>query len=128
MGETLYTFTITHKFPSLNEVISAAKKHWAVYAKMKREETALVLKYVQSMMRMGMPKFNHLQIRLVFYEKMGGRARDWDNITAAKKFILDGLVAGGCIADDSPKHIDAVYEQVIYSDDYCVRVELTGTV
>ena len=123
----VFTFTVTHKFPSLNEAIAAAKKHWAVYAKMKKENTSLVAEYVRSLRGSSdfpLGVFNQVSLRLMFQERARGRLRDWDNITFAKKFILDGLVVAGVIPDDSPKHITDIHETVFYGDEYSVMVSI----
>lgn len=122
-------FTITHKFPSLNDTIAAAKKHWAAYSRLKRENTDLVARYASSPSlvprdsRVPFP-FERVNIKLTFFERGHGHLRDWDNVTFAKKFILDGLVQAEIIRDDSPKYIESVSEKVIYLEDYGVKVEI----
>jgi Holliday junction resolvase RusA-like endonuclease len=121
------TLTLSHKFPSLNEAIAAAKKHWASYYKMKKEHTGFVSDYVRLLRNMGgFPQeiLDHVSLYIVFQEKVKGRLRDWDNITFAKKFILDGLVDAGVIHDDSPKHIVSITEKVFYGDEHTVTVRI----
>lgn len=121
----IYSFTINHKFPSLNEVIAATKKHWAQYSKIKREATDAVVRVAAPMRRINDDKvFDRLMLTLLWQEKERGRKRDWDNITFAKKFILDGLVKSGWIVDDSPRYIASIKEMVTYGEDYGVVVQM----
>lgn len=124
-----FCFWIDHKFPSLNQAIAAAKKHWASYAKMKKDETDFVvnvIKLYDDPKRKRVPMFDHIDLELYFHEKQKGRLRDWDNIVWAQKFILDGMVAAGIIKDDSPLYINSVQSRVIYTDAYSVYVEVVG--
>jgi Holliday junction resolvase RusA-like endonuclease len=124
----IFFFTITHKFPSLNDVIGLAKKHWAQYYRLKKAETSLVAEYVRSLAAAGdfpCDTMDQVSIDFLFFEKAGGRVRDWDNVTFAKKFILDGLVEAGAIHDDSPRHILNITERVRYSDEYAVKIAIT---
>lgn len=114
-----FCFWLDHKFPSLNQTIAAAKKHWAQYAKMKKDETnfvASVIKMYDRWKTSQVPMFDHVDIELYFYEKKKGKLRDWDNIAFAQKFILDGMVAAGVIKDDSPLYVNSVFACVRYAD------------
>lgn len=121
----IYTLLIRRKFPSLNEVIAATKKHWGQYAKIKRDATDAVVMVAAPMRRLHDNKaFDRVAITITWYEKERGRKRDWDNITFAKKFILDGLVKSGWIVDDSPRYIASIKEMVTYDLDYAVVVRM----
>ena len=123
----MLTFTVTHKFPSLNEAIAEAKKHWSLYARMKRANTNLVADYIRSLRRAGnfpLEVFDKASVYMIFEERAKGKLRDWDNITFAKKFILDGMVEACIIPDDSPKHIVSLTERVFYGDEYSVMVRI----
>ena len=82
-------------FPNMNQIIAAAKKHWAAYAKFKQTYTDLVTVAAK----------NHAPIRsypvgihIDWYCR--NRRVDPDNIAVAKKMVLDGLVAAGILEGD----------------------------
>lgn len=50
--------------------------------------------------------------------------KDADNITFAKKFILDGLVLAGVLPNDNRKYINA-FSDMVYVDKKHQRVEVT---
>ena len=108
MSDTIY---IPIKFPGLNEMIAAAKKHYHQYSSMKKEFTEAVAWHVKAK---NPRQRNEVFIELTWYEKTA--KRDPDNISAAKKFVFDGLVQAGVIPDDTKKHILGWKETVIYKD------------
>lgn len=117
-----YTFTIKGRLPGMNEIVAAAKKGrgcYQPYSEMKREYTELVAWLV-----IKAPKFNKPIIKIIWYEK--NKRRDMDNVIAAKKFILDGLVEGGIIKDDSRKYINDIHD-VVLNDKLEPRIEVTLT-
>ena len=96
------TLTIPGRFPSLNEVIEAAKSHYGAYSKMKKELTLSVA--LQAKVQ-GL-KAVEGRVRVTFYWYERDARRDVDNIcSAGTKFILDGLVEAGIIADDNQKTV-----------------------
>lgn len=54
------------------------------------------------------------------------RRRDLDNVAFAKKFVLDGLVQAGVIADDNAKHVVGLSDSFAY-DKSNPRVVVTIT-
>lgn len=52
------------------------------------------------------------------------RRRDPDNIMAAQKFILDGMVQAGIIEDDGWRHIWSIKHRVLKGEQARVRVEI----
>lgn len=86
--------------PSLNKIISEAKKHWSRYSRQKKEWLEDV--YYQ-VLQQKPKKFTtpvSVIIELNFKDK---RRHDPDNYTP--KFIHDGLVEAGILQDDSFKQI-----------------------
>lgn len=92
---------IPHRLPGLNEYIEAMNRNRYIGNKMKREYTDLV-HHVAKAAKLG--HFTEpITIGWTFWEP--NSRRDPDNITFAKKFILDGLKEAGVITDDSQKWI-----------------------
>lgn len=87
--------------PGLNDYSDAERKHRQIAAKMKAAETDRVAWVAKTQL----PVFTKpIHLTITYREK--NRKRDKDNIAFAKKFILDGLVAAGRIANDGWKQID----------------------
>ena len=107
-GAFLLRTFIKHKFPSFNEIIAKSKAHWSAYSKLKRDNTDLCTIYF----RKGLSAKRKVDVMLSFIEPFKSR-RDFDNITASQKFILDGLTNAGVIKDDSPKYINSIKARVI---------------
>jgi len=97
------TLTIPGRLPGLNEIIAAAKSHYAKYSTEKKEYTEEVA-WLAKQARL--PKFEKAYLVITWFEP--DRRRDPDNIMAGQKFILDGLVAAGAIPNDSQKYIQGI--------------------
>ena len=94
---------IPGRLPGLNEIIAAAKSHYAKYSNEKKEyteEVAWLAKHAR------LPKFEKAYLVITWFEP--DRRRDPDNIMAGQKFIMDGLVQAGVIPDDSQKYIAGI--------------------
>ena len=96
-------FEIPGRLPGLNEIIAAAKSHYAKYSTEKKEYTEEVA-WLAKQARL--PKFEKAYLVITWFEP--DRRRDPDNIMAGQKFILDGMVAAGTIPNDSQKHIKGI--------------------
>ena len=94
---------IPGRLPGLNEIIAAAKSHYAKYSTEKKEYTEEVA-WLAKQARL--PKFEKVYLVITWFEP--DRRRDPDNIMAGQKFILDGMVAAGTIPNDSQKHIKGI--------------------
>jgi Holliday junction resolvase RusA-like endonuclease len=89
------------RLPGLNEIIAAAKKSPYKYAIMKDRYTSEI-----GWLAKKLPKYNRVDITITWYEP--NRRRDPDNVSGGQKFILDGLVRGGAIKDDSQRYINSI--------------------
>ena len=89
------------RLPGLNEIIDAAKRSPYEYAKMKDRYTSEI-----GWLAKKLPRYNKIDITITWHEP--NKKRDPDNITGGQKFILDGLVAGGAIKDDSQRYINSI--------------------
>lgn len=92
-------FFIPFKFPSLNDYIAAMNNNRHAGNNMKQEFTDIAAKYAMSLRKIEPP------VHIMFTYREANTKRDPDNITFAKKFILDGLVKAGKLPDDSQKYI-----------------------
>ncbi len=61
-------------------------------------------------------------VRFEWHERT--KKRDADNIASAKKFILDALVKGGVLEDDSRKYVKGFYDVIVDDKEDFVIVEL----
>lgn len=91
---------IEGKLPSLNETIQASKRHWSKYAAMKKEWTEIVAWEAKKMMKI---RTKRNLFTLCWHMK--NKRTDPDNISFAKKFILDGLVVAQIIPKDNWKYV-----------------------
>ena len=89
------------RLPGLNEIIDAAKRSPYEYAKMKDRYTSEI-----GWLAKKLPRYERVNITITWYEP--NRRRDPDNVSGGQKFILDGLVAGGAIRDDSQRYINSI--------------------
>ena len=94
------TLIIPGRFPGLNEIIKAAKRSPYVYSEMKKEYSALV--WASALEQRIRPVCS---ARFTFTWVEANRHRDLDNVAAAKKFLLDGLVDAGVIKTDGWAHV-----------------------
>lgn len=92
---------IKGELPDLNTEINEAKKHWSYYAKHKQYWTNYIALTVQSQK---LPKIiSPIKPKFIWYTK--NERKDCDNISFAKKYILDGFVKAGLIENDNRKCI-----------------------
>ncbi len=103
-------FFVPGPLPGLNEIIAACKSGRGkqnAYARMKSEWSGIVAAHARSQR---IPCMDHVTITLHWYERRVGRkrGRDPDNIMAAVKFVLDGLVDAGVLADDGVDDVRAI--------------------
>ena len=87
------------------------KKKWTKLAEKSAKDAKLV------------PFKSPVWIRCVWYE--GDRRRDLDNVSAAIKFVLDGLVEMGILKDDSQKYVRGIYHEILTTKDKSYGVEVT---
>lgn len=101
----MHNLWIDGPFPGQNEIVSAAKGFRGRgygYSKMKKEWTAKVR---DEAWKAKLPCFiGPVFLRFTWVEP--SRRRDKDNVAAAKKFVLDGLVDAGVLSKDGWKQID----------------------
>jgi Holliday junction resolvase RusA-like endonuclease len=111
---------IPGRLPGLNDMIEAARRNRYESAKMKKKYTELTAWYARSAR---LPRFDRVDLVITWYEP--NQKRDKDNITAGQKFILDGLVQAGVIANDGWKQVGKItHDCQVDSKNPRVEVEL----
>lgn len=91
-------YEILGVLPTLNEHDKANRTNRFVGAKMKQEATDLVALQLMGKQKITKPCY------ISFHWFVSSRA-DFDNIAFGKKYILDGMVKAGVLADDNQKHV-----------------------
>lgn len=92
------------RLPGLNEIITESKKgrgKYQPYAIMKEQYTSEI-----GWLAKKMPSYQKVNVTITWIEP--NRRRDPDNIQAGAKFVMDGLVAGGVIKDDSQRYVKSI--------------------
>jgi Holliday junction resolvase RusA-like endonuclease len=105
--------------PSLNEVIDKTKTHWSGYSNLKKRWTATVCDIV------GEPKRQHNMYSVKCWWYRTNRRADPDNIAHGIKYILDGLVKAGLLADDRWKNVKSIEHYFGVREDPRVEVQIT---
>lgn len=82
-----YTITLNEIPPNLNEIIFKAKRHWAIYATMKKAWKKLVNDCINPNW---LPFLTPIVVEVTFYFN-DKRSRDIDNMAGAVKLLLDGF-------------------------------------
>jgi hypothetical protein len=107
--------------PTLNEMICTARGGWQASAKEKREWTELIASSCKAAYQF------QGKIWLEYVWRVKNLARDNNNIAAATKYIDDGLVEAGVIADDSLKYIQSpVCHWYVQSSEDMVTVRIAN--
>jgi len=104
-GKDEIKLVIPGELPTMNEIIDKSKTHWGKYKKMKDKWMELITYMCQ---RQEIPFFHAVRLNITYYRK--NMMYDPDNLSAGKKFILDGLQQAGCIENDGWKEIKGFSE------------------
>jgi len=104
-------FTIQGELPDFNSIIEASKQHWAQYYAFKQQYTTLVWLCARAALK----PFQEFPIDFSIHWYCKDKRKDKDNISAGKKFILDGLIKAGIIPSDSWRHVGD-FEDLFYID------------
>lgn len=111
-------FTIEGRLPSLNEYINAERRNRFSGASMKKRYTEKVARAASNI-----PVFTS-PVGISFLWIEPNKKRDLDNIYFGKKFILDGLVKAGVIANDNQSHVVSLSDSISYDKEH-PRIEVT---
>ena len=106
------TFFLDFPLPTLNEMIRTARGNKYAAAAQKKKYTALVA--TEIMVQTERPHFEAISLDITWIETK--KKRDPDNVFAAAKFILDGMVAAAIIDDDERDHVASITNRIAVSD------------
>lgn len=95
---------IPHQLSTLNDHDAANRANKFLGAKLKQEQTHLVSLYCKRHPKVTGPVF-------IEYEWHYSGKHDLDNIAFAKKYVNDGLVKAGVLANDDQKHVVGFNDQ-----------------
>lgn len=94
--------------PGQNEIIAAAKTgrgRFNGYARLKAQWSNDVFLLAKANRLKPWDKMANGPAEIEFQWRERGRRRDFDNIAAGAKFVLDGLVKAGVLAGDGWSHV-----------------------
>ena len=101
-----YRITIPGRLPDLNDMIAQAKRgrgKYQPYAKDKQQYTDMVAWLCKAA---HVPHLTRVSVKIKWVEP--DTRRDPDNIAAATKYIMDGIVEAGVIPDDRQKYVAGI--------------------
>lgn len=111
-------------FPGLNDLLHEAEKHPKAYNNMKRDFTVISINAIRRYLR-GYKAKGKVVLHYKFGEPNKGKIRDYDNIVAAgRKIINDALVKTKTIVDDSPQYLGYGTNDFEYTDIPYIRVDI----
>ena len=111
-------------FPSLNDMLHEAQRNPKSYNKMKRDYERIAIDSIRRFLR-GWKTTCKIIPHYTFGEPNKGQIRDYDNISAAaRKIINDALVNTKTITDDKPNYLEFGTNQFVYVDVPFIKVEL----
>ena len=111
-------------FPGLNDLLHEAERHPKAYNTMKQQYQMLAVNAIRRNLR-GFKAQGLVIPHYKFCEPLKGNKRDYDNIAAAgRKIINDALTKTGTIKDDSPKYLGYGTNTFIYADEPFIEVLL----
>lgn len=118
----MYRATIPMRLPGLNEFIEACKIQrgkWNKGNQMKKDVQNEIAYYLMSL-----PIFDRpIRIKFIWVSTKSDR-RDLDNISFAKKFILDAMQQAGRLKNDDRKHVIGHLDDFEIGANYEVRLEI----
>lgn len=115
------TLIISGRLPGMNEIITmlTGRQGRYVYNVRKKEIEGMICLLAR---KQGIKAvIGRYSVEFHWYEK--NKRRDLDNICAAKKFILDGLVSAGILPQDSQKFLTG-FRDYPYIDRVNPRIEV----
>jgi Holliday junction resolvase RusA-like endonuclease len=112
--------TILGELPDLNTIIAASKQHWAKYHAFKKRYTD----YVALVAKMQLQPITESPVSISFDWYCKDKRKDKDNLSAGKKFILDGLIEAGILEGDGWKQISELHD-TFRVDSQNPRIEIT---
>jgi len=119
--EDVFTFTVDTKLCTLNQYIDAERSNKFKAAKIKSGCTFLCSNAAMPLRKKVNPERRY---HFLFEWFVKNKKEDPDNISFAQKFIFDGLVKAGVLANDGHKNVASISHQFIIDKKEGVRVTL----
>lgn len=111
-------------FPGLNDLLHEAERHPRAYNKMKTQYEMIAVNVIRIQLR-GWRATGRIRLHYEFGEPKKGNKRDYDNIVAAgRKIINDALTKTKTIKDDSPTFLEYGTNSFVYVDKPYISVEI----
>ena len=108
--------------PSLNDVIAEATRHPMCYNRLKSSMEKVVISAIRRDLK-GYKATKRIALDIIWGEKSKGTRRDFDNVVAAgRKIINDALVKSGTIKDDNPTYLMYGRNKFVYTDNPYIEV------
>jgi Holliday junction resolvase RusA-like endonuclease len=104
----------------LNSYIEAERKNRFFASRIKKENTEDIMWQTE-----GIPPITEYPVNIEFTWFVKNAKKDPDNISFAKKFILDGLVKNGILKNDGYKQINSFRDFFVIDEDEKVVLEIT---
>lgn len=128
--------TVTHIFriegthwkdnclPSLNDVLAEATRHPKAYWRLKTSMEKVVIASIRRDLH-GYKATKRVSLDIVWGEKNKGVKRDFDNVVAAgRKIINDALVKSETLKDDNPNYLMYGRNKFVYTDKPFIEVRI----
>ncbi len=110
--------------PSLNDMLHEAQRNPKAYNKMKRDYEFIAINAIRRFLK-GWKADGRVIPHYTFGEPNKGQIRDYDNIVAAaRKIINDAMVKTQTIVDDKPEYLGYGTNEFVYVDTPFIKVEL----
>ena len=109
---------IDMKLPSLNEYINVCRKNPYAASKYKRDVENAIMLFTNRLPSFAGP------VKIHFFWMESSKRRDLDNVSFAKKFILDAMVKSGKLPDDSRKYVIGFTDHFGYAERTKVIIEI----
>ena len=131
-SSVVHTFEIKGRFfkenclPDLNNLLSEATRHPFAYRDMKSDMERVVINAIRRGLK-GWQASYRVRLDITWGEKAKGNLRDWDNVVAAgRKIINDALTKTQTIPDDSPRFLGFGNNEFVYTDEPFIRVDIVS--
>lgn len=110
--------------PSLNDMLHEAQRNPKAYNKMKRDYEYVAINAIRRFLK-GWKSEVKIIPHYTFGEPNKGQIRDYDNIVAAaRKIINDAMVKTNTIVDDKPEYLGYGTNEFVYVDIPFIKVDL----
>lgn len=110
--------------PSLNDVLAEATRHPKAYWRLKTSMEQVAMSAIRKDLK-GYKATKRVSLDIIWGEKNKGTRRDFDNVVAAgRKIINDALVKSGTIKDDNPTYLMYGRNKFVYTDKPFIEVRI----